>query len=91
MTFKDFLKEMADAGAEDPNMSAADYMRLKRQREMNPKAFAMKNAKKQDLESRAAAADDSMSPDQKKAEKQEALAARTRMRVAQQQKQHEAQ
>lgn len=86
MTFKDFLKEFVDA-----EMTPAEFARAKRQAEMNPRAAAMKNAKKQDLEARAAAEDDSKSPEEKKAEKLDAMAARERMRVAQQKKQNEAQ
>lgn len=81
MTFKDFLKEMMDT-----EMTPAEYARVKRQAEMNPKAAAMKHSKKQGLEAKAAEQDDAMTPEQKKAEKLEALAARQRMLATQKQK-----
>lgn len=86
MTFKDFLKEYVDS-----EMTPAEFARAKRQAEMNPKLAATKNAKKQDLEAKAAAQDDAKTPEEKKAEKLEAMAARERMRAAQQKKQNEVQ
>ena len=83
MTFKEFLNEYMDAS---DDMSAADFARMKRQKEQNPKAAAMKLAKKQDMERKMAQQDDTMSPDEKDAERLEAMAARKRARVAQKQK-----
>ncbi len=83
MTFKEFLKEYMDSAGD---MTPAEYARLKRQREQNPQAAAMKLAKKQELERKAAQQDDTMSPDEKDAERLEAMAARKRARVAQQKK-----
>ena len=83
MTFKEFLNEYMDTAGD---MSAAEYARLKQQQKMNPKAAAMKLAKKQELERKTAQQDDTMSPDEKDAERLEAMAARKRARVAQKQK-----
>ncbi len=80
MTFKEFLKEYMDASAD---MTPAEFARMKKQQQMNPKAAAMKLAKKQELEAKGAAQDDSISQEEKHAERLEAMAARKRARAAQ--------
>ena len=87
-SFKEFLKEY---GEMDSDMTPAEYARYKRQREMNPKRAAMQQAKKQDLEAKAAKSDDTVDPETKRAEDLEARAARSRLRAAQQKKQNEVQ
>lgn len=86
MTFKDFLKEM---NVDDADMTPAEYARYKKQKEMNPKLAAMKLAKQKELEARAAQEDDSKTPEQIKAEKLEAMAARLKARQAQRPDQNE--
>jgi len=83
MSFKEFLNEF---DASDENMTPADFARYQKQKKLNPKMAAMKMAKQQELQAKAAKVDDSQSPEQKQAEELEARAARKRARAAQQQK-----
>ena len=80
MTFKDFLTELNDMEAD---MTPAEFARYKKQKEMNPKRAAQQQSKKQDLEAKAAQADDSLNQDEKQAEKLEALAAKRRLMAIQ--------